>query len=87
MVDRDGSQCCCGCYVVCSVGPVLVCLAFHGLFTGAKMPRPLHGQPPPLRAHTRGGGKPASVWWWDHGQCWESDVCYGVALMLQKRDQ
>ena len=32
-------------------------------FVGARPRKPLSRQPPPLRAHTDGGGRSASVWW------------------------
>ena len=27
------------------------------------------------------------MWWWDHGQCWGSDVRHGVVPVLWQRDQ
>ena len=54
---------------------------------GARPRRPLHGYPHTPRAHSGGGSRPAGVWWWDHGQCWGSDVCHGVVPALWERDQ
>ena len=54
---------------------------------GARPRIPPHRHPPALRAHSGGGGRPAGVWWWDHGQCWGSDVRHGVVLVLWQRDQ
>ena len=47
---------------------------------GGVRPRvPPQPDPPPLCAHTGGGGKPANVWWWDHGQWRRTDAHHGVA--------
>ena len=54
---------------------------------GARPRRPPHRHTPPLRAHSGGGGRPAGVWWWDHGQCRGSDVRHGVVPVLGQRDQ
>ena len=48
---------------------------------------PYIDNPPTLRAHLGGGGRPAGMWWWDHGQCWGSDVRHGVVPVLWQRDQ
>ena len=56
-------------------------------FGGAIPRRPPHRQPPPLRAHSCGGGRPAGVWWWDHGQRRGSDGCHALVPVLGQRDQ
>ena len=56
-------------------------------FRGGRPCRPLHRHPPTLRAHSGGGGRPTGVCWWDHGQCWGSDVRRGVVPVLWQRDQ
>ena len=48
---------------------------------------PYTDTPPILRAHSGGGGRPTGVWWWDHGQCWGSDVRHGVVPVLWQRDR
>ena len=56
-------------------------------FGGARPRRPPHRHLPPLRAHSGGGGRPDGVWWWNHGQCWGSDVRHGVVPLLWQQDQ
>ena len=56
-------------------------------FGGAKPRASPHGHPPPLRAHCGGGGRPATVWWWNHGQRRGSDVCHREVPVLGQRDQ
>ena len=57
------------------------------LFRGARPHGPPQRRPPPLRAHFHGGGRSASMWWLDHGQCRGSHVHHGVVPMLGQRDQ
>ena len=54
---------------------------------GARPRRPPHRHPPTLRAQSGAGGRPAGVRWWDHGQCWGSDVRHGVVPVLRQREQ
>ena len=75
------------CPVACGVDLALVRAARHCLVPGRRPRRPLHRHPPTLRAHSGGGGRPGGVWWWDHGQCWGSDVRHGVVPVLWRRDQ
>ena len=78
-----------GCSVACTVHPALVCVARNCLVGGGGGgPRgPPHRRSPPLHAHIGGGGGPASVCWWDHGQCQGSNVWHAVAPKLGQRGQ